>query len=146
MAGPPIISAEASAARRYSGIRSALAAGLAGLAGFTLFWFDPNLNSFYPVCVFHQATGLLCPGCGSLRALHHLLHGHLITAFRFNPLLMITLPIIACYALACLLRRLRGEPAAFGIQSKWLWFFLGAALAFTVGRNLPGAPFSTLPS
>ena len=61
---------------------------LVALAAGVLFCFDPNRYPFYPLCFFHRATGLLCPGCGSLRALHQLLHGNLATAFHFNALLV----------------------------------------------------------
>src|SRR5690554_8210264 len=39
-------------------------------------------------------TGFYCPGCGSQRAIHLLLHGDIIGAFRFNPLMVLTIPIM----------------------------------------------------
>ena len=82
----------------------AVLALLGAVAGLVLFCFDPRQYPFYPVCFFHKTTGLLCPGCGALRAMHQLLHGHLATAFRFNPVLVVSLPILAWigarYALA----------------------------------------------
>src|SRR5690242_14513344 len=62
-----------------------------------LYLFDPRFYSFYPTCLFHRTTGLLCPGCGSLRAVHELLHGHLRAAFHYNPLLVAGLPFLAVY-------------------------------------------------
>ena len=121
-----------------------LAAAAAG-AGALLFLFDPARHLFYPVCAFHRATGLLCPGCGSLRAVHQLLHGHLATAFRFNPLLMVCLPLVAWFALRWAARKARGEPAALSFRVAWLWFFLAVAAVFTVWRNVPGSVFGTLP-
>ena len=38
-------------------------------------------------CLFHAATGLLCPGCGTTRSLTALIHGDLATAFAFNQLI-----------------------------------------------------------
>src|SRR5436190_16352264 len=59
--------------------------GCVAVAGMAiLFWFDPAGHGFYPVCAFHQVTGLLCPGCGATRALHQILHGHLTDALRLN--------------------------------------------------------------
>ena len=52
---------------------------LLGLAA-VLFFFNPAQSGFYPFCVFHRTTGLLCPGCGSLRALHQLLHQRICTS------------------------------------------------------------------
>src|ERR1035438_1340940 len=65
---------------------------LATLTALVLFCFDPRQYHFYPICLFHQTTGLLCPGCGALRAMHQLLHGHLAVAFQFNPMLIVSLP------------------------------------------------------
>ncbi|NJY62642.1 DUF2752 domain-containing protein [Salinimicrobium sp. CDJ15-81-2] len=56
--------------------------------------FDPAQASFFPACPFHSLTGFLCPGCGSQRALHHLLNLQFSTAYSYNPLLIIALPYI----------------------------------------------------
>jgi hypothetical protein len=118
---------------------------LATLVGVTLFCFDPNQYSFYPRCIFHQTTGLLCPGCGALRAIHQLLHGHVVTAFRFNPLFIVALPVLLGYGVLCWIRALRAAPIPIGITSKWVWVLTGCVLAFSIWRNLPGAPFAALP-
>lgn len=39
-------------------------------------------------------TGLDCPGCGSQRAVHELLHGHIQSAFYLNPLFVVSLPYV----------------------------------------------------
>src|SRR6266446_10007644 len=70
-----------------------------------LFLFNPAQSGFYPVCLFHQSTGLLCPGCGSLRALHQLLHGHLVAAVHLNALLVLSLPPVCWVAGRSFLRR-----------------------------------------
>jgi hypothetical protein len=62
-------------------------------AGVVLYLFDPETAGFYPVCALHQLTGLQCPGCGSLRALHQLTHGNIANAWRLNPLLVAFLPL-----------------------------------------------------
>ena len=59
------------------------AAGL--LAGAALYLFNPAESRLFPPCPFHALTGWQCPGCGSLRAAHCLLHGEFIAAFRLNP-------------------------------------------------------------
>lgn len=121
----------------------ALVVGLA--AAGVLYFFDPNSHSFYPTCLFHQMTGLLCPGCGSLRAMHQLLHGHIATAFRFNPLLMLGLPFGAGFALLSWMGARTGRPLNFPQSAKCLWIYLALGLAFTVWRNIPGTLFATLP-
>lgn len=117
---------------------------LAVAAGMVLFCFDPSRYHFYPVCFFHQTTGLLCPGCGALRAVHQLLHGHLATAFRFNPVLVVSLPILVWLGGRYGLLKARNQPASFSLRPGWLWMMLAVVLAFSVLRNLPGAPFALL--
>jgi hypothetical protein len=130
---------------RRLGLPALLIAALTALAALVLFCFDPSLYAIYPVCWFHRTTGLLCPGCGSLRALHQLLHGHITTAFRFNPLLMGSLPFVLWWAARFAVRPAHQQPASLPVHPRWLWLFLAAAVAFTVWRNVPGAPFANLP-
>jgi len=111
-----------------------LATGAAGI----LYLFNPAQHAFYPVCYFHAATGLNCPGCGSLRAMHQLLHGHLAEAARFNLLLLLCLPYLGWRTIRFAIARLRRQPATFAIKPGWLWTFLCAAVVFTIFRNLPG--------
>ena len=58
-----------------------------------LYLFDPS-NGGFPACPFHALTGYLCPGCGSQRALHDLLHGNVGEAFRHNALLVVSIPLL----------------------------------------------------
>lgn len=51
-----------------------------------LFAFDPSVTAWFPSCPLYALTGWLCPFCGSMRAAHALLHGHVETALRLNPL------------------------------------------------------------
>ncbi len=104
-----------------------------------LFLFNPAEHSFYPFCFFYRTTGLLCPGCGALRALHQLLHGQVAAAVRFNALLVFFLPFAACFSGWFAIRKLKHQSAAFAIGSSWLWISLGVLLAFGILRNLPFA-------
>ena len=117
---------------------------LAVLSALVLFLFDPRIYHFYPLCFFHKTTGLLCPGCGALRASHQLLHGHLATAFQFNPMLVVLLPFAAAWAAYHGLQRLRSRPAALGVRAKYVWFLLAVVLVISLLRNLPGTPFAFL--
>ncbi len=110
-----------------------------------LFFFDPSNYGFYPICLFYKTTGLLCPGCGCLRALHHLLHGRVATAFHFNPLLIISLPFLLWFGVVCATRTIRNEPMLNAISGKWVWLIVGIGLAVSIWRNLPGSPFAMLP-
>lgn len=107
--------------------------------------FDPARHGFYPGCTFHQVTGLDCPGCGGLRATHHLLHGRVTTALRHNALVVLAAPILAVWLARWLWRRWRGIPPRIsGLSTAWVWVILGGMLLFSVARNLPFAPFTQL--
>jgi hypothetical protein len=121
--------------------------GLGMIAGITLFCFDPSRYHFYPVCIFHQTTGLLCPGCGSLRALYHLLHGRIAIALHFNLLLVLSLPLIAAFTALWFLKERRNQSSPLPARVVWagLIAMLLIGLAFGVWRNLPGSPLAMLP-
>ena len=116
-------------------------AGLLMLA--VLFVFDPARSAIYPVCLFHQFTGLHCPGCGSLRALHHLTHGELAAAFHSNPLLL-----VALFGLGLtLVRRQFGPPrerfgASVFARPATAWVIGAVVILFTVLRNVPAPAFA----
>jgi hypothetical protein len=105
---------------------------LSGLA--VLFRFDPATSNYYPRCVLHAVTGLHCPGCGSLRATHELLHGHVGRALAFNPLFVFSLPVLGLLAL----------------RRKWCyrvwvpWVTLMGLVAYGILRNIPAWPFVLL--
>jgi len=131
----------ASATSRFAVHRLPLAAGLlAGLAGAVVFWaFDPDQNGFYPRCTLHSLTGLDCPGCGSQRAVHCLLHGELAAAVSANALLVLLLPVAAWLLLRLAINRYAHTslPAVF-LNRICLGLLIGALVVFGIVRNLPG--------
>ena len=67
------------------------------------FYFDPSDN-FFPRCPFLSMTGLECPGCGSQRAIHALLHGDFVAVWHLNAALYLFFPLLAVLGVAELLR------------------------------------------
>lgn len=88
--------------------------------------FDPTTAGFYPPCVFHALTGLQCPGCGTTRALYHLLHGDLAGALRLNAMAFVA---VAAAAAAAIRPRLAYHPATG-------WGALTVTVVWWVARNL----------
>jgi hypothetical protein len=115
------------------GLATAFAvAGMVALGA--LFFFDPAISLLFPPCPIHWLTGLYCPGCGSLRALHLLLHGNFMGALRMNALLVTSLPIIVLLVI-------RHRWAYF----KWApWAVFTILIVYTVFRNIPLWPFELL--
>ena len=57
-------------------------------------FFNPVEHSFFIPCPFNYVTGYHCPGCGSQRAIHQLLHFNVLGALKMNPLLVLSLPLL----------------------------------------------------
>ncbi|MEG1634086.1 MAG: DUF2752 domain-containing protein [Rikenellaceae bacterium] len=54
--------------------------------------FDPSDYAVFPKCPSLLFTGYECAGCGSQRALHHLLNMDIKGAMSCNPLLVLLIP------------------------------------------------------
>jgi hypothetical protein len=59
---------------------------LAGAAALAVF--DPATTWWFPSCPLYAWTGWQCPLCGSLRAVHALLHAAPLASLSFNPLIL----------------------------------------------------------
>ena len=112
---------------------------------FVLLVFNPASSGIFPPCPFHRLTGLYCPGCGSLRAVHQLLHGNLSTAFRLNPLLVLSLILFAFWLIYCGVLALRKRPLpTVAVPSYGIWLILLIIVLFWVLRNIRHHPFAML--
>jgi hypothetical protein len=105
---------------------------------------DPNAagSPFLP-CLFNAFTGLYCPGCGTTRALHALVHGDLVGMLAMNPLLplvLVALPILVLQGLGYRLPLPTRLLAVLTNPKLWLVVIPG----YWVLRNLPWWPFSWL--
>jgi hypothetical protein len=110
-----------------------------------LFIVDPVRSDAYPVCVFHALTGWYCPGCGSARALHQLLHGHLPEALGLNAAAVLLVPAFACSALSYTSRVVFRNPFRRGlVPASRIHLLLAFIVAFWIVRNIPAHPFSLL--
>ena len=95
--------------------------------------FNPIDYPWMPRCLFKWLTGLSCPGCGLLRAVHAAVHGRLAEAVAYNYWLLLTLPYLLAVIVQQmlpqgtpknLLRQLTGHRfvIAFYIVTYLLWF------------------------
>jgi Protein of unknown function (DUF2752) len=107
------------------------------LAAYLLYSFPPEDSFFYPGCALHALTGLHCPGCGTTRALHALLHGDWRQAAAWNVWLLLSLPILIWFGIrlgaAMLTRRCLAHSRALMFTLKW-WMIGG--LVFALVRNI----------
>jgi hypothetical protein len=140
MEAPPVIAPT----RRHSAWWLAGACVCAAIA-VVLFEFNPSHYGFYPRCWLYTTTGIYCPGCGSLRAMHQLTHGHLAAALRCNLLLTLSVPFVAIFAIRCAWCWTAGKPLpSMAIRPGWIMALAVILILFTILRNIHVAPFTYL--
>jgi len=76
-------------------IKPTVLMAIAGIVGLVfLYLYNPQDISLFPRCPFYALTGYKCPGCGTLRAIHALLHLRVADAFKLNPFLLFSIPVV----------------------------------------------------
>jgi hypothetical protein len=127
-------------------LRSVLApAGVAAVvaAGFAYVGVvDPNQPGHYPICPFFALTGLYCPGCGTLRAVHALGHADVLGSLSSNPLTVAMIPFVVFWWARWAARSWKGRPARTSLaRPGHLWGLLAIVVLFWVVRNTPFGHF-----
>jgi hypothetical protein len=113
---------------------------LAGAA--YLFVFEPGKTGFFPACPFRWLTGFTCPGCGTTRALHQILHGHFAAAFMLNPLLLLAIPFLLFALLRYSVIVMRGSvPRPNALPAPFIYAIFVVIVSFWIFRNTPFYPF-----
>jgi len=117
-----------------------------GYGAFALYHQGPRGVSWLPECMFHRMTGWYCAGCGMTRASYCLMHLRFGAAFRYNPLGVILLPLVAlgmtCEVAGWVLGRKDFIRLKLGARGALV--LLVILLVFFVARNLPWWPCTLL--
>ncbi|SRR6266496_4317347 len=116
-----------------------------GEIDYELVWFSVSVSALgaaaawlalglpWPICMFHQLTGLPCFTCGMTRCAIQFFHGHFLAALKWNPLVFGLLCGVAAYdlyAFASLATRAPRLRIAFDeTQKKYLRIIVISALA-----------------
>lgn len=79
-------------------------AAVVGAAAIFYYLADPATD-IMPRCVFNMLTGWKCPGCGSQRMIHALLHGDLTDAWHHNAFFILLIPLLLLLGFAEILRK-----------------------------------------
>ena len=98
-----------------------------------------------PVCPTKALLGIDCPGCGSLRMIHSLLHLDVSAAVRFNALGVVAVVLLVWAYAMWAYGRAVGRPMRGWQHLRWSApVALVLTLAWFALRNLPFEPFTAL--
>ena len=67
-------------------------------------------------CVLHNLTGYYCPGCGGTRAIHALLHGHIVRYFFYHPIVVSTAVFFGWFMLSQTIEKASRGRLAIGMH------------------------------
>lgn len=125
--------------------KSVILMGVIAVSAVVLFLFNPQVSSFYPSCPLNEYTGLYCPGCGTQRAAHEILHGNIAQAFNLNALFTLSVPFAIYYAFIELFNRLaKTNVKNIELSTRSIVVLLIIAGLFMILRNLDNPPFNWL--
>lgn len=62
------------------------------------FLIEPAAHAWVPKCPVKLMTGMDCPGCGSQRMIHALLHGDIPGAWKANAFILVSIPYILLFS------------------------------------------------
>jgi len=120
---------------------------LIGFVGLAVLFFvlNPAEHQIFPRCMFNSITGYYCPGCGSQRAIHSLLHFDFAGVVGYNFLFIPGFVLIFYHYSHPILNRFFGWklPNIFYFKST-PWIIFGVVILFWIARNIPFYPFSVL--
>lgn len=109
------------------------------------FVLDPAKHTLFPRCLFNSLTGYYCPGCGSQRAIHSLLHFDFAGVVSYNFLFIPAFLLIFYNYLHPVFNQIFKWklPNIFYFKNT-PWIIFGVVIVFWIARNLPYYPFSVL--
>lgn len=116
------------------------------LAASVYYYFNNPATTLYPPCPFLYLTGFYCPGCGTSRAFHQLLHGNIAGALGYNPLMVISIPFIIYLFISYFEIKINGRYIAPRIifSSTFYGIIFTVIFGYWVLRNIPVYPFVLL--
>jgi hypothetical protein len=115
------------------------------VTGIAIYKYNPVEFMFAPQCLFYKFTGLYCPGCGTARSLHALLHGNFLQAVDFNIFTVASLPFLVYALIAETIRKFtRYRVPIVNIDARLITLLLILIVLFWILRNLRIPIFSAL--
>ncbi len=98
--------------------------------------FDPVESLWFPKCSFKVITGWDCPGCGTQRAVHAMLHGQFAEAWAYNPLFILEIPLLIMLFITGINPERFPRLTRFFTSGIFILSLLAVIVTFTIIRNL----------
>ena len=95
-------------------------------------------SGLMPRCPIKALTGFDCPGCGSQRMIHALLHGDFAGAWRQNPFLIVMIPVMLAALVAELWRKRFPRLNRVILSPASIAVIIAATAIWTICRNIGG--------
>ncbi|MFC9892908.1 DUF2752 domain-containing protein [Nocardia sp. NPDC127579] len=134
--GPAVPPAKHSGWRALPAPLLTAAAGIGAVA--LLHFRDPHVDGSYGYCPLYFATGIYCPGCGGMRAVHNLTDGRIIDSLHSN---LLAIPLLVTFAMVVGLwtvRAWRGQRMTIPqVNRPALVITLILVVIYSVLRNTP---------
>lgn len=114
---------------------------LIGVIGCIIYFkYNPEQHHFFPKCSFLTLTGLKCPGCGSQRTIHALLHLDIHSAFSHNALIIFSIPYILVLIIGKIIQFFNPYSRfALLLQHSFIiWSYFIIVVLFWIARNIFG--------
>ena len=112
---------------------------------FIYFYVGPSEVGFLPKCPLYVTTGIFCPGCGSQRATHELLHFNFLGILNQNILYVVGLLILGYHILITGINLLfKKNIYNYVYHPKTPLVILVFIILFWIIRNIPIYPFNLL--
>lgn len=109
------------------------------------FFADPSSTAFFPACPLYKYTGIYCPGCGSQRATHAMLHLNFKELFQQNVLFLFGFIALLYHITIVFFNSFFNKNYKnYLYQKNTLLLILFIILVFWVLRNIPFYPFNLL--
>lgn len=115
-----------------------IGAGIAAMlvvAAVIYYVYDPA-TMLFPRCPFLVLTGWECPGCGSQRAIHSLLHLDIAAAWRYNAMLVLSIPYVVLLLVAEWLGRRQSRLYRMLNSEVLIWSYFALVVAWWILRNV----------
>lgn len=123
--------------KRLFGV-TVLGAALA-VTALILMYVLPALH-FPAYCMLNRAFGVQCPGCGGTHMLLAAVRGDFYQAFRYNPYLFLTLPVMGVFALYQMARYVLNLQLSAWVDNLVMYYTI-SLVVYGVLRNLPFLQF-----